>query len=116
MLQDKPVSIYWGGKQLRDYVYVKDIAEAHLSVLELSGCNVFNIGSGTGVLMNDVLKEILDITGKTLPIFDKGERQGDPMKLVSDISAINKAVGWKPIVSLHDGLVQTIKYYQNSNK
>lgn len=116
ILADEPVKTYWKGRQVRDYVFVRDIAEAHSAVLNLPGCNVFNIGSGTGVVMEDVLEEIMSISGKRLPVIDQGNRQGDPMKLTADISAIYKAVGWKPKVSLHDGLVETIKYYQNSRK
>ena len=116
VLNNKPVEIYWDGKQFRDYVFVKDIARAHISVINLSGCNIFNIGSGSGVIMRDILKEIMSITKKKLKIINQGERLGDPMKLVADISAIYKSVGWKPEVNLHDGLVKTIEYYKNSLK
>lgn len=116
ILNDEPVKIYWNGSQLRDYVFVRDIAKAHESVMDISGCNIFNIGSGTGVVMMDILKEIISITGKTPKIIDQGERLGDPMKLVSDISAIRKVVSWKPEVSLHEGLVETIEYYKVPQK
>ena len=115
-LAGKPVKLYWGGKQFRDYVFVKDIAEAHIAVMDLPGCNIFNIGSGSGVIMRDVLEEIVKITGKKLEIIDQGERPGDPMKLVADISMIYKSVGWKPKTNLHDGLVKTIEYYKKSLK
>lgn len=115
-LVDEPIKIYWNGSQIRDYIFVRDIAEAHVAVLNLPGYNIFNIGSGAGVVMRDVLEEIMSISGKKLPIIDQGSRNGDPMKLTADISAIHKAVGWKPKVSLHDGLVETIRYYQNSLK
>ncbi len=114
VLKNETIKIYWNGEQLRDYVFVKDIAKAHESVMDLPGYNIFNIGSGSGVLMKDVLSEIINITGKKLEVINLGERPGDPMKLVSDTSAIQKAVGWKPEVSLHDGLVETIEYYKNS--
>ena len=111
ILRGEPVKTYWQGKQIRDYVFVKDIAAAHLAVLRLSGCYVFNIGSGAGVKMANILKGIIKIT-KTKPvIIDKGERAGDPMRLVADTSLIKKAVGWKPQYSLKDGLKKTIEYY-----
>jgi len=113
MLAGEPIKIYWGGSQIRDYVFVRDIAQAHVDVLRLNGCNVFNIGSGTGVVMKDLLEEIMMIIGKKNEIIDMGERPGDPKKLVADITAIYEAVGWKPSVTLHDGLVETINYYKN---
>lgn len=112
ILADEPVNIYWNGSQIRDYVFVKDIAQAHADVLDLKGCNVFNIGSGKGVIMRDLLEEIFKIVGKKAEIIDLGERLGDPMKLVAETEAIYRAIGWKPKYSLHDGLVETVKYYQ----
>lgn len=112
IIAGEPIKIYWNGKQVRDYVYVKDIAQAHIDVLELKGCNVFNIGSSTGVAMRDILEEIMKITDTKNQIIDQGERAGDPMRLVADTTAIFKAVGWKPKVNLHDGLVETINYYK----
>ncbi len=112
ILSGETVKTYWKGSQRRDYVFVKDIAEAHIDVLNLSGCHVFNIGSGTGVLMKDVLGEIISIVGAKPKVEDQGERQGDPQVLVADISAIRKVVGWQPKWNLHDGLVETVAYYK----
>ncbi|MFA6554494.1 MAG: NAD-dependent epimerase/dehydratase family protein [Candidatus Paceibacterota bacterium] len=113
ILANEPIKVYWKGCQLRDYVFVKDIAQAHIDVLDLGGCNVFNVGSGTGVVMTDLLEEIFEIIVKRNEVIDLGERVGDPMKLVADTSAIYKAVGWRPKYSLHDGLVEAINFYKN---
>lgn len=116
VLRNKPIPWYWQGRQTRDYVYVKDIARAHLAVMSLSGSRVFNIGSGTGVIMADVLHAIEKIVGRNLETIDMGERQGDPMKLVADISAIKDAVGWEPSITLEEGLMQTYEYYRKKFK
>ncbi|MCK9351774.1 MAG: GDP-mannose 4,6-dehydratase [Candidatus Pacebacteria bacterium] len=112
----EPIKTYWNGSQLRDYIFVRDIAQAHVDVLPLSGCNVFNIGSGNGIIMKDLLDEIVKIMGLKNKIVDMGERPGDPMKLVADTSAIFQAVGWRPKVSLHEGLAETIHYFKNAKK
>lgn len=114
-LDGGPIKIHWDGRQVRDYVFVRDIARAHESVIDLPGCTIFNIGSGSGVVMRDVLEEIVNIVGTEVEIQDQGERAGDPVRLVADISSIHKAVGWKPEVTLHNGLVETIEYYKNSH-
>ncbi|MBI5140469.1 MAG: NAD-dependent epimerase/dehydratase family protein [Candidatus Vogelbacteria bacterium] len=114
ILNGEPPTVYWSGNQLRDYVFVKDIAQAHLAVAELDGWNVFNIGSGTGILMRDLLQEIFLILGMETKIIDRGERPGDPERLVADISAIYKAVNWRPEVSLHDGMLETVRYYKEN--
>lgn len=113
ILNNEPVPWYWQGRQIRDYVYVSDIAQAHLDVLGLKGIHCFNLGSGQGVVMKKILKTLEKIVGRKLETSDRGERKGDPMKSFSDISKIRKAVGWTPKVSLEDGLRKTFTYYKN---
>lgn len=111
VLRNKPVPWYWKGRQIRDYVYVKDIAQAHLDVLELKGVHCFNIGYGKPVVMKDVLATLEKIVGHKLKTKDMGQRKGDPMKSYADITKIKNAVGWTPKVSLEEGLAKTFAYY-----
>lgn len=113
ILKNKPVPWYWKGSQIRDYVYVKDIAQAHLDVLKLKGIHCFNIGSGQGIIMKDVLKTLESVVGKKLETIDMGERKGDPMKTFADIGKIKRVVGWFPKISLEEGLRETFEYYKN---
>lgn len=113
IVEGKPVPWYWQGKQTRDYVYVKDVAKAHVDVLKLDGMHSFNIGSGKGIRMSDVLKTLERVVGKKLETTDLGERRGDYHVSYADISNIRKAVGWKPATSLYDGLAETYRYYRN---
>jgi len=113
LLNNDPIPLYWHGRQVRDYVFVKDIARAHIDALNLSGCHIFNIGSGDGVMMQDLLKEVSDIMEVEPKIVDMGERLGDPNRLVADISRANRILKWKPRCNLYDGLVQTINYYKS---
>ena len=112
-LKGKPLPLYWKGEQIRDYVYVGDIARVHLEVMNIGGINFFNIGSGNGIKMRDVLSALEEIVGKKLKVVDKGERRGDPQKLYADISKIKKEVGWRPKVSLQEGLSKTFEYYKS---
>ncbi len=112
ILQKKPVPWYWQGRQTRDYVYVEDIARAHLAVLHLAGIHCFNIGSGKGVLMKNVLRTLEKIVGRHLVTVDMGDRKGDPMKSYADISKIKKAVDWTPKITLEEGLRMTYAYYK----
>lgn len=112
VLDNKPIPWYWQGRQIRDYVYVKDIAEAHIAVMILQGLYCFNIGSGTGVVMGDVFKTLERVVGKKLETVDMGKRKGDPMKSFADISKIKKLVGWEPRVTLEEGLRETFEYYK----
>ncbi len=115
VLTNQPISLYWKGKQLRDYVFVEDIAKAHLAVMNLDGYNYFNIGSGEGILMRDLLESIFKAIGRRTNIIDLGERPGDPMRLVADLTKIRKVVGWEPSFSFDLGIKQTVDYYKSSN-
>ena len=116
ILQNQGIPLYWEGKQLRDYVYAGDIAQAHLDVLNLKGLHIYNIGSGKGILMKDLLKQIENAAGKKANVVQKGKREGDPMKLLADTSLIKKEVGWVPKVRLEDGLQKTYEYYKLNRK
>jgi UDP-glucose 4-epimerase len=115
ILADKSVEVYWNAEQIRDYVFVKDIAQAHIDVLSKKGCLTYNIGSGKGIVMKDIIKEIEKIVGKRLKIINKDERKGDPHELIADISKIQKEIGWRPQISLAQGLRKTIEYYNTSS-
>ncbi|GAA4282944.1 UDP-glucose 4-epimerase GalE [Brevibacterium daeguense] len=95
------------GTCIRDYVHVKDLAEAHLSALdyvEAGGASnsVFNVGTGRGASVS----EVIDVVGRVLgvPIQpEMGERRaGDPAELVADVSAIRTELGWKSEYELED--------------
>ncbi|MCL4389966.1 MAG: GDP-mannose 4,6-dehydratase [Patescibacteria group bacterium] len=113
IINNDPIRLYWGGNQLRDYVFVEDIALAHLAVVDLAGCNQFNIGTGKGILMKDILTTISRIIGKKTKIIDGGIRPGDPNRLVANITKITDVVGWKPKIGLKEGLEATVDYYKS---
>ena len=110
----KTVYIYWNAKQIRDYVYVEDVARANLLAAQKGrGFHIYNVGNGTGVVMSSILVKLEKILGKKFKIRDLGERPGDPHAAVADISRIKKELGWKPMVKLDDGLRRTVDYYLN---
>jgi UDP-glucose 4-epimerase len=111
-LTNRPLRMYWKGEQYRDYVFVDDIARAHIEVLPLEGYHVFNVGSGDGILMKDVAGRLGEITGRQLTIEDAGERPGDPMRLVADVSRIREAVGWEARTPLREGLAEAVRFYE----
>ena len=115
-LAGEPITLYWRGQQYRDYVFVEDIAAAHIQVLGLEGLHVYNIGSGEGVLMNDVLATLQELFPQPLSVIDAGERTGDPMRLVADISRITAETGWRPQTNLKEGLAKTIPFYEKTRR
>jgi len=114
-LQGKPLTLFWGGKQVKDYIFVKDVANAHLVALKnCKGVQVYNIGSGDGKPMIDILNAVVTVSGKNPKVVDLGERKGDPQRLVADTSKIKKTLGWTPKYTLLEGIKITYDYYKNT--
>ncbi len=84
--------------------------------MNLEGFNCFNIGSGSGVILKDLLEKIFSKLGYRTEIIDMGERLLDPKYLVADISKIKSIVGWNPEVDIDKGLDRTISYYLENYK
>ncbi len=113
-LAKKPIPLYWRGEQIRDFIYIDDLAQAHVDVLKLKGFNIFNLGVETGVKVKDVVDLIFDIVGYKVPISDLGERKGDVHANYASSEKLHKSVGWKTKVSLREGLKKTIDYYKQN--
>ena len=88
------------GTCTRDYIHVGDLAEAHVVALEHlmggGGSGAFNVGTGKGLTVMEVLRAVEEVTGKRVPYRIAGRREGDPTELVADSSKLRKTLGWEP--------------------
>jgi UDP-glucose 4-epimerase len=111
-LEGRPIPLYWRGEQIRDFIYVEDLARAHAGVLELGGLNYFNVGSEKGVAVKDVLQIVSNILGHPLIIDDLGERPGDVPALYATSESLRRATGWQAAVGLEEGLRRTVTFFR----
>ena len=97
------------GTCIRDYVHVSDLASAHLAALDcLDGRSVtFNLGSGTGHSVLEVIRSVERVTGRTVPYTVGPRRPGDPAVLVASSDAIRRETGWSPRFVELDETVRT---------
>jgi UDP-glucose 4-epimerase len=112
-LAGKPVPVYWKGEQVRDYIYIEDLAEAHVAVLGVPGLATFNVGSEVGVKVNEVLQAVAAILGHDLLIEDLGERPGDVPALYAASDRLQTTTGWRAKVGLQEGLARTVDFYKS---
>lgn len=104
------------GNQLRDFIHVNDVVKSIFKVLNYKKSNgeIFNIGSGKGVKVKEVIKRICKIIGSGKPQFGKIKiRKDEISKLYPNISKARKILKWKPKIKLNIGLKKTINYYIN---
>lgn len=100
---------------IRDYVNVVDLAQAHLNALEYllkGGANdAFNVGTGEGNSVLEIVNKVQEITGKKFNP-QKGEtRQGDADKLIASTKKIKEILKWEPTHSLEDSVNSLVKWY-----
>lgn len=111
-LKGKPLPLFWKGEQIRDFIYIDDLASAHILPLNLKGLHIYNIGTETGIKVRDVITKISQILGYDVEIEDKGERKGDVPKLVASAQKIREELGWEVKVDLEAGLRKTIDFFK----
>jgi dTDP-glucose 4,6-dehydratase len=117
-LYDKPLPIYGDGKQQRDWLHVEDNCRGILAVLERGRIGeVYNIG-GSHVEENLAMAErLLRLTGKPESLLSYvADRPGHDRRYALNSRKIESELGWKPKISLEDGVRQTIEWYKANSK
>lgn len=108
------------GTCIRDYVHVSDLAEAHVLALralfDAAPSNIYNLGTGSGYSVQDVINAAESITGKSVPVSYGARREGDPAILVSDASKIRRDLHWKPAHSDLQTIIRTAWSWQQKNR
>jgi len=101
-----PPVIFGDGRQTRDFVHVSDVANAFFLALKSKRGNgsVVNIGTGKETTLNELANVMIELSGKKLRPIYKEAREGDIKRSVADISKAGKLLGFKPKVSLREGL------------
>ena len=113
MSQNKEFFIFGDGKQLRDYVYVKDVVSANIKSLTKGNNEVINIGTNKTTSVTKLAQELSKIMGyEKKPIF-KPKRNGELFKSFLNISKAKKVLGWEPKVDIIKGLESTVNYFKN---
>lgn len=103
------------GTPLRDYVHVMDIADAHVCALERLKPNcleIYNLGSGTGSTVLEVIEAFERVSGQKSLYEIVGRRQGDADKIYADTTLAQTLLNWKPKYSLDEMVLSYWRYYQ----
>lgn len=107
------------GSCIRDYIYVVDLAKAHVKAMErvldnqaAQKLEIFNVGTGKGVSTLEVVQTFEKVTGKKLNYKIVGRREGDIEKIWANTDKANNVLGWKAETSLEDTLASAWKWQQ----
>lgn len=106
-LEDKPLKVYGDGEQSRDFTHVQDIVEANwLALKEALPGEVFNIGGGSRITLNGVIEIIRELVDRELEIHYQAEQKGDVRHTMADMTKAKEKLGYRPKVSIRDGLAE----------
>ena len=95
------------GTCIRDYIHIRDLAQAHMLGLQPGKTGFYNLGNGDGYSVREVIETCEKITGKNIPTVEKPRRPGDPPKLVASAAKAINELGWKPQFPKLEDIVAT---------
>lgn len=108
LLRGEPITIWGDGEVVRDYLHIDDLVSALMAGLAYQPApeapRIFNIGSGRGVSLNELLKMLEKIAGRSAQVAYTPARKADVPQIVLDISRIREYLGWAPQITMEQGL------------
>lgn len=117
IINDETIEIWGDGQVIRDYIYIKDAVDVLASSLKIHPPEfVFNLSSGTGYSLNQIIELIQKISGKKAKIKYKIARKIDVPESVLDNTLVKKFFSWKPEISIEEGIRRTYNYISQLNR
>jgi UDP-glucose 4-epimerase len=113
MLKRTAPVINGDGGQTRDYVYVADVVQANRLALKANGFRVYNVGTGIETDVNTIFRVLRTATESTCEEAHGEAKKGEQRRSVLDCSRIGADLGWKPGVSLEEGLQRTVEFFHH---
>jgi len=112
-----PVQILGDGKAVRDYVFIDDVIDAFEAALTHAGAvgGTFNVGSGEGHSVVDVLDAVERELGRPIQRVQGPHRRTDAPVSLLDIAAAARVLGWRPRTTFADGLRRTVAWWRENN-
>ena len=101
------------GTCVRDYIHIVDLARAHILALNSGKSDFYNLGTGGGASVREVIDSCRKITGRKIDIVEKPRRLGDPPRLIASSEKIKRELRWKPQFQSLDPIIESAwKWHQ----
>ena len=109
-IANEDITIFGDGEQPRDFIYVKDIVEANVFMATHDFTGVYNIAYGGRITINDLVKQIMEVTHSKSRVLHLDERPGDVKHSMAGIEKL-KSTGFRPKYNFAYGMEQTIRFF-----
>jgi UDP-glucose 4-epimerase len=114
LLNGETLTVYGDGEQTRDFINVADVARANVLSGENTGVSgAFNLGSGTRITVNVLIKLLEEASGLRANVNYTERRPGEVLHSLADVSAIEAALGFRPEVAMPDGIGRYVKWMRS---
>lgn len=108
IMEKKPISVFGDGENIRDYIYIQDAIEATINIFPLkTKQHVFNVGSGVGVSINELIRIMKNVVGMPVQVEYAPKRPVDVSRVVLDSGRIIREIGTFSNISLEEGIERT---------
>jgi len=107
----EPIPVFGDGNQTRDFTYIDDIADGTIRALRPMGYEIINLGSDHPVKLNYVIKLLEEFSGKKARIRRLKRHPADVRATWADIEKAKRLLGWRPQMSLEEGIERTVKWF-----
>ena len=118
ILENQPLTVFGDGLQTRDYVHVRDVVDSILAVIgadlgpaDTMDARSFNIGTGVGSPVLDLVRILLETSGSRVDVKHAPRRAGEQQHSFLNVDKAKRLLGWTPRVSLEEGLADTYKWF-----
>ena len=95
------------GTCVRDYIHIIDLARAHIFALDAAKSDFYNLGTGGGASVREVIDACRKVSGRKIDIVEKPRRLGDPPRLIASSEKIKRELGWKPEFQSLDVIIES---------
>ncbi|HVF72909.1 MAG TPA: UDP-glucose 4-epimerase GalE [Chthoniobacterales bacterium] len=101
------------GTCIRDYIHILDLSRAHILALTATGKTFYNLGTGGGTSVREVIDSCRRVTGRDIPVIEKPRRPGDPPRLIAASAKAQRELGWQPQFQNIDAIIESAwKWHQ----
>ncbi len=102
------------GTCIRDYIHIVDLARAHILALKTEKSGFYNLGTGGGSSVREVIECCRKVSGRGIPSLEKPRRAGDPPRLIASSEKIKRELGWRPQFESLQAIIESAwKWHQN---
>jgi UDP-glucose 4-epimerase len=95
------------GTCIRDYIHIVDLARAHILALKTEKSGFYNLGTGGGSSVREVIECCRKVSGRKIPAVEKPRRPGDPPRLIASSEKIKRELGWRPQFESLEAIIES---------